>query len=46
MSRFFRLRKDEKLLESRLNCLRQHQFTSFALNSFINFKENLCQPQR
>jgi len=41
MSRFFRLHKNEELLESRLDCLRQHQFTSFVLNTFMNFKENL-----
>ena len=41
MSRFFRLRKNEKLLASRLNCLRQHRFTSFVLNTFMNFREDL-----
>jgi hypothetical protein len=41
MQGFFRLRKSEKLLESMSNRLRQHQFTSFVLNNFMNLKENL-----
>jgi hypothetical protein len=41
MSRFFRRRKNEKRLQSMLNRLRQHQFTSFVLDSFMNLKENL-----
>ena len=41
MSRFFRLRENEKLLESMSNRLPQHQFTSFVPNNFMNLKENL-----
>jgi hypothetical protein len=36
-----RLRKNEKLLESMSNRLRQHQFTSFVPNNFMKLQENL-----
>jgi hypothetical protein len=41
VQKFFRLRKNEKLLGSMSNRLRQHQFTSFVPNNFMKLKENL-----
>lgn len=36
MQKFFRLRKDEKLLQKIWNRLRQRPFTNFVFNNFMN----------